>query len=236
MPTATRKKAAPPAAPPSAADDARERILAAAETLFARKGMEKSAMRELTALAGVNVAAVNYYFRSKEGLAEQLFDSVSQRVNRARLAELDAHLADAAARHMPPTLEAILSSFIRPYVETEAGPTGPLLAQLILQHRLAPSDMTVRVVARHFDPTAVRYVEALAAAVPGLSTAEWFWRYTFMVSTVILTVTDHSTHNRLARMSKGAADTTHHDELRRYLMAFLVGGLTAPGDRQARPA
>jgi AcrR family transcriptional regulator len=231
MPTALRKKAKPPPAPPSAADDARERILAAAETLFARKGMEKSSMRELTALAGVNVAAVNYYFRSKEGLAEELFDSVAQRVNQARLTELDAHLADAAAHHAPPALEAILSSFIRPYVETEAGPAGPLLAQLILQHRLAPSDMTVRVVTRHFDPCGLRYVEALAAAVPGVPTAEWFWRYTFMVSTVILTVTDQSAHNRLARLSGGAADTTRHDDLRRYLMAFLVGGLTAPTDQ-----
>ena len=231
--TPVRKKTAPSSALAGqpAADDARERILAAAEQLFARKGMEKSSMRELTALAGVNVAAVNYYFRSKEGLAEVLLDSVSRRVNHARLSELDALLAEAGARQAPPALEAILLSFIRPYVEAESGPTGPLLAQLILQHRRAPSDLTVRIIERHFDPMALRYIEALSAAVPGLAPAEWFWRYTFMVSTVILTVTDHAAHNRLARISRGAADTTRHDDLRRYLMGFLVGGLTAPASR-----
>ncbi|MES2186054.1 MAG: TetR family transcriptional regulator [Pseudomonadota bacterium] len=225
----TVRKVAPPAADPaSSQDDARERILAAAERLFAQKGIDKSSMRELTAMAGVNVASVNYYFRSKEGLAEELLDNVSARVNKSRLAELDGVMQEAAAAKRPPPLEAILLSFVRPYTGEDYGPGGPLLAQLILQHRVVPSDMTVRIIERHFDGMALRYIDALANAVPGVDRTEWFWRYTFMVSTVILTVTDQSTHNRLARMSGGAADTTRHDELNRYLLRFLAGALTAP--------
>ena len=45
---------------------------------------------------------------------------------------------------------------------------------------------------------------------------------------VILTVTDQSTHNRLARLSNGAADTTRHEEMHRYLLGFLTSALTAP--------
>lgn len=208
-------------------DDTRDRLLAAAEHLFAQKGVDKSSMRELTALAGVNVASVNYHFRSKEGLAEELLDSVSQRVNATRLSELDALLDAAKAANRRPRLEDVLASFCRPYTSADSGPTGLLLAQLILQHRLAPTEMTVRIIERHFDAMALRYIDALSTAVPGIARTEWFWRYTFMVSTVILTVTDQSTHNRLARMSKGAADTTRLHELHRYLMRFLTGALTA---------
>ena len=216
-----------PAEEAAGRDDARERILAAAEQLFAQKGIDKSSMRELTALAGVNVASVNYYFRSKDGLAEELLDSVSRRVNGNRLKELDALLQVAQKEKRPPRLEEVLDSFFRPYTAVDSGPTGPLLAQLILQHRLAPTDMTVRIIEKHFDGMALRYIEALAMAVPGIERTEWFWRYTFMVSTVILTVTDQSTQNRLARMSKGAADTARLDDLHRYLMQFLVGAMTA---------
>jgi AcrR family transcriptional regulator len=49
-------------------DSTRLRILEAAGQLFAGKGFDSITVREITQLAGVNVAAVNYHFRSKEDL------------------------------------------------------------------------------------------------------------------------------------------------------------------------
>ena len=49
-------------------DETRRRILEAAGPRFAGKGFDATTVREVTADAGVNLAAVNYHFRSKEEL------------------------------------------------------------------------------------------------------------------------------------------------------------------------
>jgi AcrR family transcriptional regulator len=230
--TATTRRVATVPAPGSQAaepiqDFTEDRILAAAEELFAGKGVEKTSLRELTTRAGVNIGAVNYYFRSKEALSEAVFERVSRRVNAMRIAELEAHLREARQRRQPPQLQAIVESFVRPYVDDTAPQDGALLAQLILQHRLNPSPMTTRIIRRHFDPLAKKYIAALSAALPQVDMAEQYWRYTFMVSTVVLTVTDRGSGSRLARLSGGTADPTRSEDLTKYLLRFLKGGLTA---------
>lgn len=49
-------------------DGPRERILEAAGKIFAEQGFEKATIRDICALAEVNLAAVNYHFRDKESL------------------------------------------------------------------------------------------------------------------------------------------------------------------------
>ncbi|HOK97051.1 MAG TPA: TetR family transcriptional regulator, partial [Anaerohalosphaeraceae bacterium] len=57
----------------SGKDDARERLLDAAEKLFCLKGFNRTSVRELTAEARCNLAAVNYHFKSKEHLYVEMF-------------------------------------------------------------------------------------------------------------------------------------------------------------------
>lgn len=45
-------------------------IIKAAETLFAQHGYEGTSVRDIAREAGVNVAMISYYFKSKEGLLE----------------------------------------------------------------------------------------------------------------------------------------------------------------------
>ena len=54
----------------------KQRLLEAAEELFADGGFESVSVREITALAGANVAAVNYYFGDKKRLYAAIFDTV----------------------------------------------------------------------------------------------------------------------------------------------------------------
>jgi AcrR family transcriptional regulator len=49
-------------------DDPRQRLLEAAGEMFAEKGFDGATVRKLIERAGVNIAAVNYYFRDKERL------------------------------------------------------------------------------------------------------------------------------------------------------------------------
>ncbi len=50
----------------------KERLLDAAEELFAAKGFAEVSVRELAAAAGANVAAVNYHFQGKENLFQEV--------------------------------------------------------------------------------------------------------------------------------------------------------------------
>src|SRR5207248_1431431 len=69
--------------------ETRTRILDAAEELFMLHGFEGTSMRLLTAKAGVNLAAVNYHFGSKDALIEAVFRRRLDPMNVARVAELD---------------------------------------------------------------------------------------------------------------------------------------------------
>ena len=208
----------------ASSDTAPDRILAAAEALFAAKGFDIS-LREITARAQVNVAAVNYHFGSKIKLTEILFDRISREVNGRRIEDLGRVLADAERAGQPPDLEGIILAFIKPYLRPSEG--GHLLARLILQHRIEPSGLTRQIIKDHFDPMARSFIEAFRLAVPSVDPAAFFWRYVFMVGAVVLTVTDSGDGNRLDRLSDGAADSRNTAGLQKALLAFLRGGLSA---------
>jgi AcrR family transcriptional regulator len=203
--------------------DAASRMLQAAADLFVEKGIDKVSVRELTARAGVNLAAVSYHFGSKEGLAEAVFENLSRRINAKRVADLDAYLARLGSRR--PSLDRILSIFVEPYLETGNERQGVLLARFVVQHRLQPSALTRKVTRKHFDPMARCFIAALALACPHLDVGDISWRYMFMVSAVVLTLTDTTKNNRIARLSGGKADTSRTDELRAALLEFLRSGI-----------
>src|SRR3954447_24393185 len=86
--------------------ETRARILDVAEELFMLHGFEGTSMRLLTSRAGVNLAAVNYHFGSKDALIEALFRRRLDPMNAARIAELARLENDAKGRPLSP--EAII--------------------------------------------------------------------------------------------------------------------------------
>src|SRR5712691_8886626 len=90
--------------------ETRTRILDAAEELFMQHGFGGTSMRLLTSRAGVNLAAVNYHFGSKDALIEAVFRRRLDPMNLARIAALDE--LEATARALAP--EAIIRAFIGP--------------------------------------------------------------------------------------------------------------------------
>ncbi|TVP55269.1 MAG: TetR/AcrR family transcriptional regulator, partial [Halomonadaceae bacterium] len=50
-----------------------DRILDAAEELFAERGFSETSLRMITSHARVNLAAVNYHFGSKKALIQAVF-------------------------------------------------------------------------------------------------------------------------------------------------------------------
>lgn len=213
----------------------KSRILDTALALFSVKGVDKVSLRELTAQAGVNIAAVNYHFGGKEALVEAVFEALAREVNGVRVAELEALLAQADAQGAAPDPDHIVRIFVSPYIGPESGSKGGLLAQMILRHRLEPSPMTTRIIREHFDPMAASFIAALAKACPEVNPDEFYWRYMFMVSTIVLTVTDNSKANRIARLSGGRADAADAEQMTAALCRFITGALRAPGPDSCTP-
>lgn len=200
----------------------RDRILAAAERLFSHQGLERATIRGIAAEAGVNIAAVNYHFGSKEALERETFRVLAERVNRDRLDRLQRCLD--AAGNRPPRLEDLVTALVGPYLERGPGKPG-LLPQLILLLSLpGASDTSKRAVGTAFDEVAARFVEAFARALPQLSPAELWWRYNLVIGATVYTV-GNSGGRRLLRLSGGAADPTQRDELLAHLVAFVSAGL-----------
>lgn len=200
-----------------------DRLIQAAEFVFADKGVEKATLREITSLAEVNLAAVSYYFGSKSDLALAVFDQLSTRLNERRLVDLKATLSAASKAGQPPDLRLVLAVFIRPYVET--GKSGKLFARLIMQHRVAPSELTMAIVRRHFDPMAKRFIHAISQAAPHLDPSELFWRYVFMIGTVVYSVADLGVSDRTALRSEGRVDISNDAAFREAMINFLIGGM-----------
>lgn len=221
-------------APPSSPDGTRSRILAVATSAFAARGIENVSMRELTAMAGANLAAVNYHFGSKEGLAEAIFDELAPRLNEMRLQELDNVLRRAAECHVLPEVADIVASFARPYLDAKHRQEGGLLAQMVLKHRLAPTPMTQRIVSRHFDPLAREYIRAFSIACPDVDPDELPWRYMFMAGAVVLAATDRNKGNRIVALSDGRVDAADPSALLAALTRFVEGGMRYAASSRSR--
>jgi len=98
---------------PNDCEDTRDRILAAAQKLFAEKGFDVTSVRDITTEAGCNVASVNYHFGGKDKLYLDTFRSMLAVLRDQRLEVL----GELMARHSAPTLEEFLESFAEGFID-----------------------------------------------------------------------------------------------------------------------
>ena len=114
-----------------------ERILDAAEQLFAEKGFAETSLRLITSKAGVNLAAVNYHFGSKKALIQAVFSrflgpfcvSLERELDR-RQAKPDSKVSlEESQGHLRKYLEEVYGKVFRRYMQLvhEAAPRIPPL-------------------------------------------------------------------------------------------------------------
>lgn len=105
----------------------REQLLAAAEQLYAERGIDGVSLREITALAGArNASALQYHFGDRGGLLRAILAKHRPAVEARRHALLDAY--DAEGR---PDLRTLAGALVRPLAASLADPGGPGYLQVL---------------------------------------------------------------------------------------------------------
>jgi AcrR family transcriptional regulator len=191
--------------------DTKSRILNAAEKLFGERGFDGTSLRDITAEAQVNLAAVNYHFQTKDSLFDAVIARRIEPINRRRLELLNSAGAS-------PSVEQIVTAFISPLLEMDVSPAVPLVGRVLSN----PDQFVERVFKKHLAHVIQRFSDAIGVAVPELPPEDRFWKLQFMFGCMahVLTL------SRILPVLNGQA--LDHEAAQRRLIPFLVAGLRAP--------
>ena len=212
-----------------------DRILDAAERLFAEHGVAGTSVRAITDQAQVNLAAVNYHFGTKENLVRAVIARRFAVLEAARTAALDEVEARAARQGRAPTVVELVGSLVGPvFAQALSDDAGwahfiRFVSRLPWEpgvEALAPPENAMRLFER-FDNALQRALPALGAS-PGTR----LWHLAFMRG-----ATQHAllliTARRTGRLPKDLpfakeAASVDVETIERQLIAFISAGLAAP--------
>ncbi len=209
----------------------KDRILDTAERLFAEHGYDATSLRAITSEAGVNLAAVNYHFNSKESLLKALFSRRLTLLNRKRLALLEAYESEAG--NGPVALQKLVRALLEPMLRMEdEGPAGGRAFGMLLGRMYSwPSGILTQVLVHEVRAIAGRFKEAFRRALPDLPDKELYWRVFFTIGAAAHTL---AASHLLKIISNNVCDASDIDAAVEELTAFVVAGLQAPRARQRK--
>ena len=194
----------------------KDRILGAAEELFAQHGFAGTSLRQVTSRADVNIAAVNYHFGSKENLVNEVF--------RRRMDEMSAHrlaaLKTALELH-PGELEPILAAFVEPALAiAQDRHGGAAFVRVVARAYAEKNDSLRKFLSDHYGHVLRDFAKAIAACVPALSKEELYWRLDFLAGALTYAMADFG----LIKRPTGTAEKAHRERAARELIRFAAAG------------
>jgi len=208
-----------PGTAPEAQAETKQAVFLTAERLFALRGLQNVSLRDITAEAGVNLAAVNYHFGSKDALLYEIFRKRTGEFSRERARMLD----EAKSRHGgSPPIREILEALFAPSVRW-SDPANPrrISMQFILRAR-SEGTAEMRSALERRVSHLERFADALLAARPDLPRETIYWRLHFCLGMVH----NNRPHefNRLAALSGGLTAETGSEALLARMLDFAEAG------------
>jgi AcrR family transcriptional regulator len=203
----------------------KERILDAAEALFMEHGFEATTLRQITAAASVNLAAVHYHFGSKEELFEAVLTRRLDPMNQERLALLTRFEQESAPKAL--SCEKILAAMFIPALKLARDPErgGKNFLRLLGRAYADPAPFIRQFLADQYAVVIARFKAAFGRALPQLPKKELIWRLHFVMGALSFTLAGTDALKLITALSRGEAN----DEiLLRRLAPFLIAGLKAP--------
>ena len=197
----------------------KDRILHAAEELFAAQGFATTSLRQVTSRADVNIAAVNYHFGSKENLVNEVFRRRMDEMSAQRLAQLAR-----ATEAQPGDLEAILAAFVEPALAmAQDRHGGGAFIRVIARAYAEKNDGLRRFLSEQYGHVLRDFAKAIAACMPGLSKEELYWRLDFLAGSLTYAMADFGMIKRPA----GVSEVEHRKRAAQELIRFAAAGFKA---------
>lgn len=200
------------------ASDIKDRILNAAERIFAEQGLEAVSLRAVTTEAGVNIAAVNYHFGSKAALLQAMTQRHFAPVNAEQLHGLE--ILETSRQEL--SVEAILRAYTTPiFAMFDAQRGREWMQAKIMAFRAEPSPHTNTQTESEGDAEVIsRYYEALRRAIPHVPADELWWRFERTRNLLLA----NQSRRFMAPADSMSSESSKRDE-RAWLITFLVGAL-----------
>ena len=198
----------------------KERILGAAEELFAQHGFAGTSLRQVTSRADVNIAAVNYHFGSKENLINEVFRRRLDELNAQRLEALSA--VTAVPNH---TLEDVLGAFVRPALALSQDARGGAGFVRVLARAYAEHNEQLRKFLHdNYGPALKQFAAAFARLLPALDKQELYWRLDIVSGALTYAMADFG----MIKRRGGITEQQHRELSAEHLIRFAAAGLRAP--------
>lgn len=148
----------------------RDRILNSAEKLFSSKGYEGTSMRMITSDAGVNLAAVNYHFGSKEELTRCVFRRWLTPINEVRIQFLNDIRERALETGEKPDISEILRGLLVSTIEyATKDEIARNFPRLIGRSIMEPSGVLRNAFIECVNPLMELIIDTIKLALPNLS-------------------------------------------------------------------
>jgi len=204
----------------------KDRLLDTAEALFMEHGFEATSLRSITAAAGVNLAAVNYHFGSKEELFETVLTRRLDPMNQERLDLLTALESEAAPRAV--ACERILSAMFIPALRLARDPErgGKNFLRLLGRAYADPAPFIRTFLSEQYAVMINRFKAAFGRALPEMPKKELSWRLHFIMGALSYTLAGTDALKLIAELTP--AETGSDEMLLRRLAPFLLAGLQSP--------
>lgn len=208
----------------------RDKLMDSAEKLFARRGFHGTSVREITGLAGVDVALVNYHFGGKK----QLFAAVLERrgavLNEERLRRLE-EVRRRSAPH-PPNTEEVVAAFLDPILErlAHAGPGWHSYFALIAAVNNSP-EFGQTMMGKTFDGTVREFIRALMESLPDAAPEDIYWGYNFLTGALTLSLAETG---RLDVLSNSLCRSNDVRAMQERLGPYVAAGLRGLAEHQAK--
>lgn len=198
----------------------KERILSAAEELFARHGFAGASLRQVTAAANVNLAAVNYHFGSKDNLINEVFRRRLDELTEQRMSALTA-----ARGAVDRTLESILKAFVEPALNLATDRLGGSAFMRVLARAYAEHDQSLRkFLSDNYGHVLKGFAQALTEFMPDLNKEDLYWRLDFIAGALTYAMSEFG----MVKRPTGRSEEEHRRHAAEQFVRFAAAGLRAP--------
>lgn len=207
-----------------AQSDTVERILDAAEILFAEKGFAETSLRLITSKAQVNLAAVNYHFGSKKSLIQAVFS----RFLGPLCSSLDEELERRSTRGHPAwTVEELLELLVEQTlaVKPRSGNDLSIFMRLLGLAFSQSQGHLRRYLNDMYGKVFHRYMLLLHGAAPEIQPIELFWRVHFMIGAAAFSMSGIKALRAIVETDYQVHMNT--EQVMRLMVPFLAAGMRA---------